>query len=315
MQNLTFQYPTWYLLLCIALGLGYALTLYFKDKTFAEQHPQLHKLLGVLRFLVVTLLAILLLEPLLKSLLTETKKPVVVLAQDESESVGAALSVQDLETYKANWAKMKDDLSAKYEVKEYGFGSEVREGTSFEMKDKISNISKLMTETTDLYAGQNLGAVVLATDGIYNEGSNPLYAGNKLNAPVFAVALGDTTQRKDLVLKRVFHNKIAYLGDKFNVQFDVAARNCANANTTVTISKLSGSDVRNLQTIPLTISGNDFFTTRELVLDANEAGVQRYRISLSQVSGEKSMSFLWMYWMLGKNCYCLPMPRTPTFQH
>ncbi len=290
MQNLTFQYPAWYLLLCIALGLGYALTLYFKDKTFAEQHPQLHKILGVLRFLAVTLLAILLLEPLLKSLLTETKKPVVVLAQDESESVGAVMSAQDLEAYKANWAKMRDDLSAKYEVKEYGFGSEVREGTSFEMKDKISNISKLMTETTDLYAGQNLGAVVLATDGIYNEGSNPLYAGNKLNAPVFAVALGDTTQRKDLVLKRVFHNKIAYLGDKFSVQFDVAARNCAGANTTVTISKLSGNEVRSLQTIPLTISGNDFFTTRELVLDANEAGVQRYRISLSQVNGEKSVA-------------------------
>lgn len=94
MQNLTFQYPTWYLLLCIALGLGYAFTLYFRDKTFAEQHPQLHKLLGVLRFLAVTILAFLLMEPLLKSLLTETKKPVVVLAQDESESVEAFRSWQ-----------------------------------------------------------------------------------------------------------------------------------------------------------------------------------------------------------------------------
>lgn len=290
MQNLTFQYPAWYLLLCVALGLGYALALYFKDKTFVEQHPNLHKLLGVLRFLAVTLLAILLLEPLLKSLLTETKKPVVVLAQDESESVGSVLTGDALEVYKASWAKLKNDLSAKYEVKEYGFGSEVREGVTFEMKDKISNISKLMTQTADLYAGQNLGAVVLATDGIYNEGSNPLYAGNKLNAPVFSLALGDTTQQKDLVLKRVFHNKIAYLGDKFSVQMDVSARNCANASTNITIAKLVGNEVRNLQTIPLAIQGNDFFTTREVVLEANEAGVQRYRISLSQVNGEKSVA-------------------------
>ncbi|MCC6726880.1 MAG: hypothetical protein IT258_20425 [Saprospiraceae bacterium] len=290
MQNLTFQYPAWYLLLCIALGLAYAMTLYFRDKTFAEQHPQLHKILGVLRFLAVTLLAFLLMEPLLKSLLTETKKPVVVLAQDESESVGSVLQGQGLEAYKAAWAKLKNDLSAKYEVKEYGFGSEVREGVNFDMKDKISNISKLMTETTDLYAGQNLGAVVLATDGIYNEGSNPLYAGNKLNAPVFSVALGDTTPQKDLVLKRVFHNKISYLGDKFNVQFDISARNCGGANTTVTVAKMNGNEVRNLQTIPVSINSNDFFTTRELVLDANEAGVQRYRISLSQVSGEKSVA-------------------------
>ena len=37
MENLSFQYPAWYLLLCIALGLAYALTLYYKDKTFVKQ--------------------------------------------------------------------------------------------------------------------------------------------------------------------------------------------------------------------------------------------------------------------------------------
>lgn len=290
MQNISLQYPAWYLLLCIALGLGYALTLYFKDKTFLEQHPQLHKFLGVLRFLAATLLAILLLQPLLKSLLTETKKPVVILAQDESESVGSVLSGEALEQYKTSWTALKDKLAKKYEVKEYSFGSEVREGVKFEMKDKISNISNMVKEVTDLYGNQNLGAVVLATDGIYNEGSNPLYTGTKLNAPVFSVALGDTTAKKDLVLKRVFHNKIAYLGDKFTVQMDVAARNCAGANTNITVSKLDGNEVRNLQTIPLNINNADFFTTREVVLEAKEPGVQRYRISLSQVSGEKSVA-------------------------
>ncbi|MBI1227651.1 MAG: hypothetical protein GC192_20625 [Bacteroidetes bacterium] len=290
MQNISLQYPAWYFLLCIALGIGYAVTLYFRDKTFAEQHPQLHRILGVLRFLSATLLAILLLQPLLKSLLTETKKPVVVLAQDESESVGSVLAGEALEAYKTNWGQLREQLSKKYDVKEYDFGAEVREGVKFEMKDKISNISSVVKEVTDLYGNQNLGAVVLATDGIYNEGSNPLYAGVKLNAPVFTVALGDTTAKKDLVLKRVFHNKIAYLGDKFTVQMDIAARNCASANTNIVIAKLDGNEVRNLQTIPLNINSADFFTTREVVLEAKEAGVQRYRISLSQVNGEKSVA-------------------------
>ncbi len=90
MENFSFQYPAWYLLLCVLLGLVYALSLYYKDKTFVDQHPNLHKILGVIRFLAVSLLAMLLLKPLLKSLFTETKKPVIVLAQDQSESVGAA---------------------------------------------------------------------------------------------------------------------------------------------------------------------------------------------------------------------------------
>ncbi len=286
MESLSFQYPTWYILLCGLLGLAYALTLYFRDKTFVEQWPNLHKILGVLRFLAVTLLAILLLQPLLKSLITDTKKPVVVLAQDQSESVGTVLKDAALDSYKQQWEALKDDLSQKYEVKEYAFGSEVREGANFEMTDKISNLSAVMQEVSDLYGNQNLGAVVLATDGIYNEGSNPLYVSSKLNAPVFAVALGDTTQKKDLVLKRVFHNKIAYLGDKFSVQMDVAARNCGGSSTNIIISKVDGSNVRNLQTIPLSIASNDFFTTKEIVLEANESGVQRYRVSVAQVQGE-----------------------------
>ena len=290
MENLSFQYPAWYLLLCMALGLAYALTLYHKDKTFVEQHPNLHKILGVLRFLSVSLLAMLLLKPLLKSLFTETKKPVVVLAQDQSESIGVAFGNDELATYQVDWQGLKDNLEERFEIKEYAFGSEVREGVDFELTDKISNLSKVISDVSDLYGNQNLGALVLATDGIYNEGSNPLYAGTKLNVPVYAIALGDTTVKKDLFLKRVFHNKIAYLGDKFSVQVDIAARNAGGSNSTMTIFKVVGKDARKLQEIPIPIDKNDFFTTRELVLDANESGVQRYRISLSSIPGEATTS-------------------------
>ncbi len=286
MENLSFQYPAWYILLCVACGLVYALGLYYKDRTFVEQYPNLHKILGVVRFLAVTLLAFLLLKPLLKSLITETKKPVVVLAQDQSESIGTAFAEEGLAAYRTSWGGLKTNLEEKYEVKEYAFGSDVREGVDFELGDKISNLSKVISDIGDLYGNQNLGAVVMATDGIYNEGSNPLYAGAKLNVPVYTIALGDTTLKKDLILKRVFHNKIAYLGDKFSVQIDVAARNAVGSNTTVTVSKMVGNDRRKLQDIPIAIDKNDFFTTREIVLDANESGVQRYRISLSRIAGE-----------------------------
>lgn len=290
MENLSFQYPAWYLLLCVALGLVYALALYYKDRTFVEQHPNLHKILGVFRFVSVTLIAILLLKPLLKSIFTETKKPVIVLAQDQSESVGTAFKEGELATYETDWQGLKDQLSEKFDVKEYAFGSEVREGIDFDMTDKVSNISKVISDVGDIYGNQNLGALVLATDGIYNEGSNPLYAGAKLNVPVYAIALGDTVQKKDLLLKRVFHNKIAYLGDKFSVQVDVAARNAGGSNTTMSIAKVVGNDTRKLQDIPINIDKNDFFTTREIILDANEGGVQRYRISLSSIAGEATTS-------------------------
>ncbi|TAK46157.1 MAG: hypothetical protein EPO28_02790 [Saprospiraceae bacterium] len=286
MESLSFQYPAWYLLLCVLLGGAYAAGLYYKDKTFAEHTPWLTRGLSVLRFLAATILAILLLQPLLRSLLTETKKPVVILAQDVSESVGMAFEKGGLKEYQQAWGALKNDLGRKYEVKEFSFGSSVREGVEFTFDDKVSNISSLLGDVSDLYGNQNLGAVVLATDGIYNEGSSPLYAGAKLNAPVYTVGLGDTLQKKDLVLKRVFHNNIAYLGDKFSVQVDVAARNCAGSTTSLNLAKVVGSETRNLQQMRLNLDRNDFFTTSEFTLDASEAGVQHFRISMTGVAGE-----------------------------
>lgn len=288
MLDLSFQYPAWFLIFCALLGLGYALLLYYRDTTFREQAPRLNRWLGVLRWLSVTLLSALLLSPLLKSFFTETKKPIVVLAQDQSESVSTDLQGEALERYKQDWDALKNSLADNYEVREIAFGDEVREGVSFDFQDKVTNFSELLRGIYDLYGGQNLGAVVLASDGIYNEGSNPAYSDAPLSAPVYTIALGDTTPKKDLLVKRVFHNKIAYLGDKFTLQIDLAATNLGGNQTVLTVSKSSDSELHLMQSIPISIAGNDFFTTKEIQLDADEAGVVSYVISAATLPGEAS---------------------------
>ncbi len=288
MDNISFQYPTWYIILCLLLGLGYALFLYFRDDTFREQSRFLNWALGSLRFLSVSLIAILLLSPLLKSIVTDVKKPVVVLAQDESESVVAKMSEAEREAYQARMQQLAQSLEEEYDLQQYAFGSEVREGINYEFTDKVSNISDMLSTIYGLYSNQNLGAVILATDGIYNEGSNPLYIGARLGAPVYTVALGDTSSQRDLVAKRAFHNRIAYLGDKFSVQVDIAAENAAGANSRLTVYKVEAGELRRLQQEPVEINRNDFFETRELILDASQPGVQRYRIALSPIEGEAS---------------------------
>ncbi|HNG89596.1 MAG TPA: hypothetical protein PK858_05310, partial [Saprospiraceae bacterium] len=288
MLQLTFQYPAWFLIFCALLGLGYAMLLYYRDTTFREQSPRLNGWLGALRWLVVTLLAALLLSPLLKNLVTETKKPIVVLAQDQSESIAADLQGPALEQYKQQWVSLRDALADNYEVHELAFGDQVREGVDFQFQDKVSNLSEALRSVYDLYGGQNLGAVVLASDGMYNEGSNPAYTDAQISAPVYTVALGDTTPKRDLLVKRVFHNKIAYLGDKFSLQIDVAATNCAGAQSLLTVSKVEGGQWRTLQSIPVGVTGNDFFSTKEVVVEADQPGVAQYVVKLAGIPGEAS---------------------------
>jgi hypothetical protein len=285
MENISFQYPTWYLLFCALLGLLVAGGLYVKDHSFSQQSGWLNWLLGTIRFLLVSLIAVLLLSPLLKSMVTEIKKPVIVLAQDQSESVRADMDDTEAGDYRQAFEQLQENLSKDYEVKTYAFGSEVREGVDFNFTDKVSNMSELLQYLYDLYSNQNLGAVVLASDGIYNEGSNPIYASTKLSAPIYTVALGDTIPKKDLVLKRVFHNKIAYLDDQFSIQIDVTAQNCNGSNTTLNISSVGDGNTV-LERIPIAINKDDFFTTKEVILDAKKSGVLRFRISLNEINGE-----------------------------
>lgn len=286
MANLTFQYPAWYFIFCVLLGAAYALVLYFRDKTFHDQSERLTWLMGTLRFITVTILSMLLLSPLLKSILTNSQKPIIVLAQDQSESLAASMNEEQRNNYSSAFNNLAQQLGRQYDVKQYAFGNEMREGIDFQYNDKVTNLSEVLTNVYDLYSNQNLGAIVLATDGIYNEGSNPVYLNTKLTAPIYAIALGDTTIKKDMVLKRVFHNKIAYLGDKFTVQVDVSAQNFAGSNTSLSVYKIEGGNARKIQQTPINIDRNDFFTTREIILDANQAGVQRYRIVAESLSGE-----------------------------
>lgn len=288
MENLQFQYPSYYIIFCVLAGLVLAALLYYKSNFFRDQSKQLNIPLGVLRFLGVTLIGLLLLAPIIKRLFTETKAPIVVIAQDNSESLKANMTVEQLATYSQQIAQLSNDLKENYDVRVMSFGEAINEENEFNYGDKVTNISNAFSYIYDNYSDQNLGAVVLASDGIFNEGSSPIYNSAKLDAPVYTIALGDTTIKRDLKIRKVFHNQIAYLGDQFNVEVDISAYNCTAQRPKLTISKYTNGQYTKIKEESILINSNDFFTTKTIALDAETAGVSRYRISLSRVKDEVS---------------------------
>ncbi len=290
-SSLTFQYPAWFLIFCVLLGIGYAALLYYKSDSFKERSPNLHKWLAALRGLSISLISMLLLSPLLKNRITETKQPVVVIAQDASESMQVALNPAQLATYKNDLFQLRERLSEKYEVREVAFGDAPRDSLDFQFSDKVSNISEALGYVQDQYSTLNLGAIILATDGIYNEGTNPLYFGDgSTTAPIFTVALGDTTPKRDVLIKRALHNKIVFLNDKTTIQADISAYNLSGNNTTLSLSRIEGDQVVPVNNMPISIGGGSFFTTKEFVVEATKPGLVQYRLSLSKLNGEASVS-------------------------
>jgi len=276
--------PKWFILLCVLAGLVYAGALYFRDRFNRTYGSRLAALLGFFRLVVVSLLAFFLLKPLIKNISNDLQKPIIVIAQDDSESLVVG---KDSSYYKGEYQQQLQSLIASfgndYEIRTYHFGAQVAEGIdSLRFDEKLTDFSTLLDEVYNKYSGSNIGALIVASDGLYNRGENPVYSFRKLGCPVYTVALGDTTVHKDVLLAEVAHNRIAYLGNKFPVEITVEGRKAAGENSTLTVSR-KGQVLHSEQ---IQFTGERFFKTISLSLDAKETGLQKYTVSLTTVKNE-----------------------------
>jgi hypothetical protein len=198
------------------------------------------------------------------------------------------MSAEDSIQYRAALDNMTAALREKYDVRVVTFGDTPELQDTFDFDEKVTDIAAFLEYTREQFADQNLGAVVMATDGLYNRGKNPLYLQRKTTAPLFAVALGDTTIKTDLLVSRVLHNKIAFLGDKFPVQIDIAAHKLNTRSGVLRIDRIEGGQRIPIDQRNFRINSDDFFLTEEIYIEATQPGVTRYRASVSGVSDEVS---------------------------
>jgi hypothetical protein len=286
-EKISFQYPWWFFLFCILLGVLYSVVLYRKEIKFSEGPKWLKPLLSLLRAFAVSTIAFLLIGPIIKSLKEEEKKPIIIFAEDRSSSLSAVMSAAQLDELNSGIENAKSKLSTKYQVETIHFGEETTQELKKGFNDKSTNISDAIKYIYDNFSDQNIGSIILSTDGIYNDGSNPMYENVKFNAPLYTIGLGDTSIQKDISIKNVLHNKIAYFGDKTDLQIDLSAYNFPGQAVRLKVEKV-GSTRKLLSETPLTIDNNSYFKTISVPVEADEVGIIKYSISVTQLNGENS---------------------------
>jgi len=129
----------------------------------------------------------------------------------------------------------------------------------------------------------NLGAVIIATDGVFNKGSNPVYAKN-LEFPVYSLALGDTISQKDLILKNLMHNKLAFLGNRFPLRVYIAAEKCPETKALLSIFREGKLIYEKEFDLPL----QSDIKMLDIELPADKLGVQQYDLKLEYLDDEIS---------------------------
>ena len=282
-MNIITEYPFWFVLFCLLAGGTYAKILYYKDKH--EFTAFVRAIMFLLRFFSVSIIAFLLLSPLLKTEIRTIEKPIILFAQDNSRSVVFGNDSLFYRNYPEELKKTAAKLGKDFDVKLYSFSEQINEGFDTSFSGKETNISILFDEFNTLYSNRNVGALVIASDGIYNKGVNPIYASGKIRFPVYTLALGDTNLNKDIILYKVNYNRIAYLGNEFPMEVIVHAHELAGENCVLTISDKNLVVYRK----QIEINNNNFSETILLHLEAKNTGIQKYKISLSALEGEVSV--------------------------
>lgn len=282
--DLILQHSPWLIPLCAILGLIYAGFLYYRERH--NEFPQnVRVILMVTRFLVVSFLAFLLLVPMVKKRSYKKEKPVLIFAQDFSASIQ---KTKDSTFYKTDYLKefqnITKEMDKQYQVVKLGFGEDVKPGFDREFDAPYTDMGTMLEYISNSYENNNVGAVFVASDGIVNKGVNPYYISKNMPFPIHSIAMGDTTQKKEIRIASLRHNDIAYSGNKFPIEVSIKADNASGATSELQVLR----NGKVIEEKTLTIKGKQWHSEETFHFEAEEEGMQEYIIRVSALEDEEN---------------------------
>ncbi len=240
-----------------------------------------------LRFASLFLIGVLLLGIVFEATHFRDEKPVFITLVDNSSSMKNFKDSAKIEQTLKNYQKeLTEKYGDQFELVNWTIGSS-RGTKKANFRENSTNLELGFEEINNQFYNRNVGGVALISDGNYNVGSNPNYAAEKLNlTPVFCLAVGDTTPKRDQFIKNVTANDLAYLNNDFPVEVDLESYKTASKTVDVRIVQ-NGKTVAS-QRVSYGKQKRDFKQVN-FTLKAEKVGVQSYTAIVSTINGEYSL--------------------------
>lgn len=226
--SFSFSSPWWFILLCgIAAA---ALSWYAYRVTLPPVARTRRYTLMALRTAALWGLLFVIFEPIINIVRATEEAPRAAILLDNSESMAlqdasrnrkndylAALEALRLETLNEGVPEALSTITLFDNESRTVAAKDFQPVTSLNFSGQFTNISKALNSVFADATRINTQAVVLITDGAFNDGENPLYAAEALARPIFVVGVGDSTAAKDVLARSLLANEVGYLGSELPV--------------------------------------------------------------------------------------------------
>lgn len=245
--------------------------------------------LTALRASGLAIILFLLFEPILNLERTEQLTPKAAVLIDNSRS----MTIEDGGTPRANAVRdavhsgALKSVSARGETVPYLFDRNAYplaalESDSLTFDGSETDISAALLRAQEDLAEKNLRSVVLVTDGNFTSGKNPLYSAEALGVPVHVVAVGDSAEKKDLLVSRVLANSITYVENVLPV--DATVRSAGFDGGTAEVVFREGTTVLDRKSIPLQSGVNEYPVSFSYT--ATSDGMKKLSVEVTPQPGE-----------------------------
>ena len=229
-MDITFKADYNFFVLILITAVSVFISYFYYKKSKLE--PGKKKFFTVLRAFSLFFLLLLILSPVISLISGIQRDPVNVILIDNSQSLLLENRSVKLKEILKEKSIDKDNAGS---VNRYFLFSgnlisevskdEINEIEYSERNNFQTNLSATFKSLEDLFLNKNLSSVTVISDGIINEGGNPIYMVKSLNVPVSYILTGDTIQKKDLVLKKLYYNSTSFIESKVPIKAEISTYN------------------------------------------------------------------------------------------
>ncbi len=285
MGSLSFSANVIVLLLALIFSLSIALISYYK--IFLPVGKKIVVFLFILRTFAVFITFLLISEPILTFILKSNQSPAVAFLFDNSKSMG----IKDRLGDRGKTVKSIADKISKFEIKGekkfFIFAGDIEEKKnltpdSLTFSGGLTDIAKALGKIHEISTRENIKAIVLISDGVYNSGENPVYFSEKFNIPVFTVGVGDSSVQKDLKIVDVLTNEVTYVGNETPVLVRIESAGFSEGKADVYLYS-EGKEVAR-EKVDLKAGVNEYTVNFKFI--PQEEGMRKLTVKVQQLPGE-----------------------------